>query len=196
MPSELLADPVLRVGLAGNAAVAAVMMATLVVGPFWLAGPGGLDAMQTGLVLAVGPAISAASGVPSGRAVDRFGAAAVLRGGLGLMLVGAIALALLPGWLGVAGWLLPVAVMTPGYQLFQAANTVQVMGDVAVPRRGTLAGVLALARNLGLVTGAAAVGGLYAAAGVTGTFGMAAALLAALSVAGAARPAPVAPAAR
>jgi MFS family permease len=187
LPLGVMTLPGMRAGLAGNAVVATVMMATLVAGPFWLTAEAGLTAAQAGLVLAAGPVVSALSGVPSGRAVDRFGAAAVLRAGLWLMLAGAAGLAVLPGWLGVAGWLAPVAVLTPGYQLFQAANTVQVMAAAPAAQRGVLAGVLALARNLGLVTGAALMGALYAGAGLGVTFGLAAALLA---LALAMRPAP------
>ena len=48
-----------------NLLVAAVMMTTLVVGPFYLALGLGLPATLVGLVMAVGPVLSIASGVPS-----------------------------------------------------------------------------------------------------------------------------------
>lgn len=53
-----------------NIVVAAVMMTTLVVGPFYLGIALGLTATQVGFVMAVGPVISIFSGVPSGRMVD------------------------------------------------------------------------------------------------------------------------------
>ncbi|MFT0858890.1 MFS transporter [Ancylobacter sp. G4_0304] len=53
-----------------NGVVAAVMMTTLVVGPFYLGIGLGLTAPQVGLVMAVGPVISILSGVPAGRLVD------------------------------------------------------------------------------------------------------------------------------
>ncbi|MEZ5714027.1 MAG: hypothetical protein R3D85_01950 [Paracoccaceae bacterium] len=66
--------------LAANFLVAAVMMTTLIVGPFFL-GPGlGLSEARVGLVMSVGPAISIASGVPSGQLVDRWGADRVPQG--------------------------------------------------------------------------------------------------------------------
>jgi hypothetical protein len=44
------------------------MMATLVVGPFYLSRALGLDAAIVGLVMSLGPIFSALSGVPAGRA--------------------------------------------------------------------------------------------------------------------------------
>ena len=67
-------DPVLSASLAMSALVSTVMMATLVVGPFYLSRALGLDAALVGLVLSVGPLVAALTGVPAGRIVDRFGA--------------------------------------------------------------------------------------------------------------------------
>ena len=69
-------DPVLSAGLAMSALVSTVMMATLVVGPFYLARALGLDAAVVGLVMSAGPVVAALTGIPAGRLVDRFGAAA------------------------------------------------------------------------------------------------------------------------
>lgn len=55
-----------------NALVATVMMATLVVGPFYLSGALGLEAQPLGLVTSIGPAVVALTGVPSGCLVVRF----------------------------------------------------------------------------------------------------------------------------
>ena len=54
--------------------------------------------------------------------------------------------------------------MTPGYQLFQAANNTAVMTDVSPDQRGVTSGMLNLSRNLGLITGASAMGALFALA--------------------------------
>jgi EmrB/QacA subfamily drug resistance transporter len=66
-------DPVLRASLAMSALVSTVMMATLVVGPFYLSRALGLDAAMVGLVLSVGPLVTALTGVPAGRVADRLG---------------------------------------------------------------------------------------------------------------------------
>jgi MFS family permease len=144
-----------------------VMMATLVVGPFYLARSLGLGAALVGIVMSVGPLISTVTGLPAGRLVDRWGARQAMLLGLCLMVVGAGSLALIPGLLGVAGYIAAIAVLTPGYQLFQAANNTGVMMGVDPAQRGVIAGTLSLSRNLGLITGAAAMGAIFAAAAGT-----------------------------
>lgn len=160
-------DATLSAGLVMNALVATVMMATLVVGPFYLSLALGLDAGLVGIVMAVGPVISALSGIPAGRIVDRRGAPSTVTAGLVLMAVGSLALAVLPALAGVAGYIAALALLTPGYQLFQAANNTVVMVEVEPDRRGAVSGLLSLARNLGLITGAAVLGAVFAAAAAT-----------------------------
>ncbi|SNS99842.1 Major Facilitator Superfamily protein [Streptosporangium subroseum] len=67
-------DPALSASLAMSMLVSTVMMATLVVGPFYLSRTLGLDEALIGLVLSVGPLVAALTGVPAGRIADRFGA--------------------------------------------------------------------------------------------------------------------------
>jgi len=155
-------EPVLAASLVMNVLVATVMMATLVVGPFYLSRALGLGAAMVGLVLSAGPVISALSGVVAGRMVDRLGAPAMVVFGLAAMVAGAVALSLLPALFGLAGYLAAIAVLTPGYQLFQAANNTAVMADVQADRRGLVSGLLNLSRNLGLITGASVMGAVFA----------------------------------
>ena len=74
------------------------------------------------------------------------------------MAAGSFALCVLPAVFGVAGYVVAIAVLTPGYQLFQAANNTAVMQDVPQDRRGVVSGMLNLARN-------AAARRLYGSAG-------------------------------
>ncbi|MBZ9761640.1 MFS transporter [Mesorhizobium sp. CA8] len=170
----LLRDPVLAPGLAMNALVSTVMMATLIVGPFFLSRALGLGAATTGAVLSIGPVVSALCGVIAGRVVDRLGAAAMVVAGLIVMVAGCVALAALPGLFGVAGYAAAIILLTPGYQLFQAANNTAVMADVDRSERGVVSGMLSLSRNLGLVTGTAVMGALFAFAMGTGNVAAAA----------------------
>lgn len=149
-------------GLVANFLVAAVMMTTLVVGPFYLGRGLGLDEWAIGLVMTVGPAISIASGVPLGHMVDLWGTGRTIGAGLLMLGAGAFALALLPQVLGVWGYVLAIAMLTPGYQLFQASNNAAVMRAVAPERRGVMAGLLGLSRNLGLILGASVMGAVFA----------------------------------
>jgi EmrB/QacA subfamily drug resistance transporter len=157
-------DPVLSGSLAMSLLVATVMMATLVVGPFYLAHGLGLDAVLVGLVLSVGPFVAALTGVPAGRIADRFGAPRMTSAGLIAMATGCLTLSVLPETFGIGGYLLPMVVITLGYALFQTANNTAVMADVQPDQRGVISGMLNLSRNLGLITGASALGAVFALA--------------------------------
>jgi MFS family permease len=159
---RMLRDPVLAGSLAINLLVATVMMATLVLGPVYLAHGLGLAAAVVGATMAVGPVVAMLSGIPAGRIVDSMGTGHVVVGGLAVMTLGTMGLALLPGTFGLAGYVAGIALLTPGYQMVQAANTTQVMAQAASDQRGVISGLLNLSRNLGLVTGASAMGVIFA----------------------------------
>lgn len=159
-----LRENTLWASLIMNALVATVMMATLVVGPFFLSGGLHLGPAWVGATMSVGPALSMLSGFPAGRLVDRWGAQTMLRCGLLVMLAGSLGLALLPAVWGWAGYLVAMAFLTPGYQLFLASNNTAVMTRVPADRRGKVSGLLNLARNLGLIAGASVMGAVFAAA--------------------------------
>lgn len=160
-------NPRLNASLVTNTLVSTVMMATLVVGPFYLSRALGLDFVLVGLVMSVGPVISALSGVLAGRLVDRLGARRTLAIGLVAITAGVAALVVLPAMLGVAGYIAAITILTPSYQLFQAANNTVVMLDTGSDQRGVVAGMLNLSRNLGLITGASAMGAVFAMASST-----------------------------
>jgi EmrB/QacA subfamily drug resistance transporter len=160
-------DPVLSASLAMSALVSTVMMATLVVGPFYLSRALGLDAAMVGLVLSVGPLVAALTGVPAGRIADRFGAQRVTLVGLIGIATGSFILSMLPATLGISGYIAPIVVITAGYGLFQTANNTAVMTDILPDQRGVISGMLNLSRNLGLITGASVMGAVFALASAT-----------------------------
>ena len=145
-----------------NLLVAAVMMATLVIGPFYLGLALGLSPAKVGLAMSVGPVVSIFGGVLAGRLVDAWGAQRILMMGLALLTAGVFLLAILPAYAGVAGYVIAILILTPGYQLFQAANNTAVLAGTAKDRRGTVSGLLTLSRNLGLIFGASIMGALFA----------------------------------
>ena len=160
-------NPVLSAGFAMSTLVTTVVMATLVVGPFYLSGALALDAARIGLVMSSGPIVAALTGVPAGRIVDRFGAHRMSIAGLVGMAVGASTLPMLPTRFGVPGYIAPLVVITAGYALFQAANNTAVMTNIRPDQRGVISGMLNLSRNLGLITGASAMGAVFALASAT-----------------------------
>lgn len=158
----MLGDRALGASLAASALVSTVMMATLVIGPFYLSRAFGLDAAMVGLVMAAGPVAAALAGMPAGRLADRFGAARSASAALVGIATGALALSLMPAAFGMPGYLFAIAAMTLSYALFQAANNSAVMAEVPAGQRGVVSGLLNLARNLGLITGATVMGALFA----------------------------------
>ncbi len=84
--------------------------------------------------------------------------------GLIAMAAGSFALAMLPATFGIAGYVAALALLAPGYQLFQAANNTTVMMDVHADQRGVVSGLLNLSRNLGGITGASVMGAVFALA--------------------------------
>jgi MFS family permease len=165
--SAMFRDPVLSASLAMSAVVSTVMMATLVVGPFYLSGALGLEAALVGLVLSVGPLVTALTGVPAGRIADRFGAHRMTVVGLIGIAAGSVIVAMMPATLGIPGYIAPIVVITVGYALFQTANNTAVMTDILADQRGVMSGMLNLSRNLGLITGASAMGAVFALASAT-----------------------------
>jgi MFS family permease len=153
----------LRAKLAANLLVTAVVMGTLVVGPFYLSGALLLDPAGIGMVMSCGPIVSALAGAPSGRLVDRFGAAPMGVAGLACMAAGTAGLALAP-WPTVVAYAVPLTVLTAGYALFQAANNTAAMLLAAPSQRGGVSGLLGLSRNLGLVSGTLLLGAVFAQA--------------------------------
>ncbi|HEV7367900.1 MFS transporter [Arenibaculum sp.] len=160
-------DPGLGASLAMSALVSTVMMATLVVGPFYLSHALGLDAALTGLVLSAGPLVAALAGVPAGRVADRFGARRTAIAGVAGMAAGSLVLSVMPAAAGIPGYVGPIVAVTASYALFQTANNTAVMTDVRPDQRGVVSGMLGLSRNLGLITGASVMGAVFAFASAT-----------------------------
>ncbi|WP_269934593.1 MFS transporter [Serratia liquefaciens] len=164
----LFSQPGLSVGLAMSALVMTIMMTTLVVGPFYLTHGLGLAVGQAGLAMSAGPIVAALLGVPAGRWVDRFGAQRITLLGLTTMAAGAGIMAMMSLNQGVFGYVAPLCLMTLGYALFQVANNTALMKHAAPEQRGVISGMINLSRNLGLITGASAMGALFLMATHTG----------------------------
>ncbi|MGZ3182041.1 MAG: MFS transporter [Telluria sp.] len=161
MRFSLFRRPAIAAGCAASTLVMSVMMATLVVGPFYLSSLG-LDAMHVGLAMSCGPVVSALSGVPAGRLADRFGPERMAMAGLALAAAGALLLGLEPAVWRVPGYVGALAALTAGYAQFQAANNTAVLAAAQTDERGVVSGLLNLSRNLGLIAGTASMGAIYA----------------------------------
>ncbi|CAI0849619.1 MFS transporter [Serratia grimesii] len=157
----LFRQPGLGIGLAMSALVMTVMMTTLVVGPFYLTRGLGLTVGQAGLAMSAGPTVAALLGVPAGRWVDRLGVYRVTAAGLAIMAAGAGVMSMMSVKQGILGYLVPLCLITLGYALFQVANNTALMKHAAPEQRGVISSMINLSRNLGLITGASAMGALF-----------------------------------
>jgi predicted MFS family arabinose efflux permease len=154
----LLLDRTLRSQLLSNFVVSAVMMSTLIVGPFYLTNGLYLDPIQVGLVMSAGPITSAVSGILSGHVVDRFGSTPTLKFGLFQLLIGTISFIIAPPLFGAIGFTMSAILLSIGYQLFLASNSSGTMKLASQMQKGTTSGALTLSRNLGLISGTIVMG--------------------------------------
>lgn len=154
LPVALFRGRVVATSLWMNLLVGTIMMSTLLVGSLFLSFGIGLTDAQTGLVMSAGPIAAALSGIPAGKLTDRFGTNQVLLAGLALATAGLVGFAVLPRLIDVPGYVLATVLMTPGFQMFLAANNSAAMSGVAEEYKGALSGLLGLSRNLGLLMGA------------------------------------------
>ncbi|MER8447395.1 MFS transporter [Mesorhizobium sp. M1066] len=165
-------DLQLSASLAMTLIIATVMMATLVVAPFYLSRGFGLDAAMVGIVLSTGPLVSALSALMAGRLTDRFGAHKMMVAGLLSLTTGTFLLSLAVVTLGIAGYVVAITVTCIGYALFQTSNNAAVMAGISAGQRGVVSGLLNLSRNLGLITGASVMGAIFAVASAKGHVGI------------------------
>ncbi len=155
-------NPVLSAGFVMSTLVTTVVMATLVLGPFYLSGALALDAVRVGLIMSSGPMVAALTGIPAGRIVDRFGAHGMTIVGLIGMAAGSSSLSIVPTCFGAPAYIASLVIITTGFALFQAANNTAVMTNTRPDQRGVMSGMLMLSRNLGLITGASVMGAIFA----------------------------------
>ncbi|WP_434279415.1 MFS transporter [Acinetobacter sp. CE-15] len=159
--TSLQTDQNITPNLMVNLLVAAFMMTTLVIGPFYLSLGLNLDQIQVGLIMGIGPVVAILSGIPSGRLVDRWGGRYIVTIGLIFLIIGSSMLAILPKLMGISGYIMPIIILTSGYQLFQAANNTMTLADVPKARQGVVSGLLNLSRNMGLIIGASVMGAIF-----------------------------------
>jgi EmrB/QacA subfamily drug resistance transporter len=158
-----------QAGIVGGVAAAflqyaaAYMMAFLM--PFYLEGPLGMTAEQAGAMMTVQPATMAVTTGASGWLSDRMGTRAPAVLGMGVLATALARVALLGAAPSRGELALALAFAGLGAGLFTSPNNSSIMGAAPRERQGTAAGLLAEARNTGMLAGIAAAGTLFAAFG-------------------------------
>jgi EmrB/QacA subfamily drug resistance transporter len=121
--------------------------------PYYLVEARDLSEREAGLLLSVQPVIMALVALPSGALSDRLGSRGLATAGM-LGLAGALALlARVDAGTGIAGLAVPLGLMGLGTGVFISPNSSALMGAAPRGLQGTAGGVLALARNLGMILG-------------------------------------------
>ncbi|MBB4283558.1 EmrB/QacA subfamily drug resistance transporter [Agrobacterium tumefaciens] len=151
----------LSTSMAMSILVYAVMMATLVLGPFFLSKALGLNTRSVGLVMTAGPLAAALMGVPAGFIADRIGAKITMVIGLALFTIGSFVMSWVTATGGVTTYIAAILMISIGLAFFQTPNNAAVMANARPEQRGLVSGLLALARNLGLITGASLMGAVF-----------------------------------
>jgi MFS family permease len=169
-----VAEPTIRVGLFRNAAFAVPNLASVAVhfagfgvfllGPYFFMRVTGLSAQGAGLLLALGPAAAVLGSVLAGRLVVAVGARRVALAGTLLSLAGVALTAMWDARTGVPALAATLALHGFGIGLFQVAYADTVIAALPVEDRGVAASLANLTRTFGVVSCAALMSALFAAA--------------------------------
>jgi MFS family permease len=130
--------------------------------PFYLIQGRGLTTGQAGLLLTAEPLIMAISAPLSGTLSDRIGSRLLSTVGMTIMAVGLFLLSRLTPTSPTVFVLVALAVCGLGTGIFISPNTNALMGSAPKNRQGIASGVLATARNSGMVLGIGMAGAVFA----------------------------------
>ena len=134
---------------------------TFILMPFYLENVLGYDPRQTGLMLAVVPVMLGISAPLSGIISDRVGTRLISTLGLGILLVGYLAVSTLSTQTTTLGYMLRFIPVGLGIGIFQSPNNSAIMGTAPRERLGIASGILAVSRTLGQTAGIAILGAIW-----------------------------------
>jgi EmrB/QacA subfamily drug resistance transporter len=126
--------------------------------PFYLMRVRDFPVEQAGLILTPVPLATAVVGVLSGTLSDRIGSRLLSTTGLVVSALGAAGLATLAVDTPTVGIMARLLLVGTGMGLFQSPNSSAIMGSVSRARLGIASGVVAVARNVGMLLGVSLAG--------------------------------------
>ena len=129
--------------------------------PFYLIQGRGLNPAQAGLLLTAQPLVMAVAAPLSGSLSDRIGSRLLSTLGMAILAVGLFMLSRLDGSSGNPAILGSLAVTGLGTGMFISPNTSALMGSAPRQRQGIASGILASARNVGMVLGIGLAGAIF-----------------------------------
>ncbi len=129
--------------------------------PFYLIQGRGLDPAQAGLLLTAQPLIMAVAAPISGTLSDRMGSRLLSTLGMAILALGLFLLSRIGLQSPLAQVAASLAVVGLGTGVFIAPNTSALMGSAPRHRQGIASGILATARNVGMVLGVGLAGAIF-----------------------------------
>jgi MFS family permease len=155
-----------RVGLFSASAASAVfnyicLFTVVFLLPFYLIQARNLSPAQAGLILTAQPAMMAIMAPLSGTLSDRIGARLLSTFGMLVMAGGLLLLAQISIDSPLSYIALALAVVGFGTGVFISPNTSAFLGAAPLHRRGNASGIMATARNIGMVLGVGLAGAVF-----------------------------------
>lgn len=129
--------------------------------PFYLIQGRGMSAADAGLLLTAQPLIMAIAAPIAGTLSDRIGAQVLSTLGMAIMAIGLFLLSRLGATSSQMDIAVALAVVGLGTGIFISPNSSALMGSAPRHRQGIAAGVLASARNVGMVLGVGLAGAVF-----------------------------------
>ena len=162
MDLRLFQNRLFSVNLLTGFMVFIAMSGTILLMPFYLEGILGRTTEQVGLMMAVVPLATGLIAPFSGSLSDRIGTRLMTVAGLGVLVIGFLAVSTLSPTTTSLGYILRFLPVGLGLGIFQSPNNSAIMGAAPRDRLGVVSGLLALTRTVGQTTGIALVGAAWA----------------------------------
>lgn len=166
VPDPMLDLALFRRRLFSTSAASAVLNYVCLYGitfllPFYLIQGRGLATAQAGLILTAQPVIMAIAAPISGTLSDRVGSRILSTAGMAILGLGLFLLSRLGPETPLSHVVAALAVAGLGIGIFISPNTSALMGAAPRARQGIAAGIMATARNLGMVLGVGLAGAIF-----------------------------------
>ena len=159
----LFRSRVFSAGIAGGVLSYAALFSSTFLTPFFLARVKGLDAGALGAVLTAVPLALSVVAPVAGSLSDRFGPRALGPAGMVVLAAGLVLVGLATQGTTLVVIALRLGLCGAGMGLFQPPNNSAVMGTLPRERLGSGGGMLATARNMGMVVGVSVASALFRA---------------------------------
>ncbi len=163
LPLHLFGKRYYYVGLLTAATSFGSLFVVLILMPFFLEYLRGLPADLVGLVMTAVPLTLCVVSPVSGMLYDRFGGRLLTTAGLAMSCGALVSLAFIEADTSLVTMCIRLAVLGMGQSMFLAPNTASLLTRISDEDAGVTAGLLATARNLGMLAGAAFAGIVFAA---------------------------------